>query len=299
MKTRVRAPDPPSGWHPLLWALVDLVGLTERAVRVRARVSVSALANAQTGRRIADDAVVRMAALLRHQTDAMTDLMADRHRLDADVRAYRDGLFLVLNAIHSEFRLGNPKPPPERTDSDLGQDLLAAVDPRGSLPSVVVGALRRVYTATTVRRAARRYLVIRAHEDGRVYWHPPPDVEQPRFPLPVPTARRATTIAGRAIEGIIVRELARREDPTPARMVLVVALGYGHTHAAVYRVARRMNLVRRTTGFGPHKVMTWALPHVEIDPGASLPAPPSKVVRVDFATPLCPLCQSRHHGECP
>lgn len=270
---------PPVGWHPLYWALRHFCGASDRRLRDRCGATSGDLVHLRTGRSVGADLLRRMASELRVwlDRDALRDV-SDRRDAPEVEREYRRAAVALANALHDEYRVSRHRP--LGGESVLADDLIRAIG-RGRPATDVVGSLRAVYRASSVRRCADRIGVRVVAEPGRagLWWLPPPASPAAQFPAPAPTAMPGPTRRVREIQDAVAVQLARAGGSSDAREVWRALERRGWTRASVYRAARGMRIDRVTSGFGPAKRTVWSLPEVAAasPPGAPAPGDP-----VDF-----------------
>ena len=259
--------------HPLIWALVDIIGLTRRQIFKRSGVSEQTTAHMLAGYDPSPDAIRRLHALLDQSFDELSANQPKpikwRPQRDKTFETpiefieYKRATYAVLRWMIDVYRQPNK---PRRTE--LTTTLLAQLGTAGERRSIVITKMRgQGHTSFSVRRCARRIGVrSRIDDRGRIFWLPPSNLTSIAPKLPPPAVVPAKTKAGAALRGRLVSLVEKgKADGVPGAEVVATLKKEGFTPASIYRAARDAGVIRETGGFGKDKRSVWFMQYMRED----------------------------------
>lgn len=288
--------------HPLLWALVDLCGLTVAAVRDAALIPRSVLDRADLGYPLRPDHERRLHALLGRAVDELPLDAPPYKSSPPTVKRFRRALFDAVRQVLADF--GRERPPQIR-ETALARDLADAVS-TGARRELVLASLRRVHSPRQIRRALARYGYRDVERSGQRWLLPPTSALPREYPDSVPVRAGPRTPLQHRIQTAASIYLGRAPDGRASGRDVVehVRSVTGASVPTIYKTVRQMVLVRESAGFGPRKVSTWSLPPAQPDdqapPGDDEDDDPcGELGRVDGASARCGLPRGHDGGHEP
>jgi len=259
--------------HPYVWVLTELLGLSIPAISDRLEISRGILDRAMDGRPPSEDILRKLAKLISQTTQEIGAQRSppppkNNARLPIPYRfwyiheklaTHRRRTFDLINWILASY---GPSKPSYR-DTELSEQILQLLGPRGEWRSKVLAGLRAFHKKSSVRRAAERIGVREEMRGGRCWWKAPPRdiVPLKAPPLPILPASPKTSPKTYKVQRALETFLARFDQGVSAAEAIAhVVEKTSCTPGGVYKAARDLCIMRETTGFGASKRTLWLLP---------------------------------------
>jgi transcriptional regulator with XRE-family HTH domain len=246
--------------HPLLWALEELLGVPIADVADLTGVTRAAIYRLRRGQSAQARHVSKLQSLLE-RTIARVALDGDdfaRHHPYVDSAKWRDHrrhVFAVANAILSESRR------PSLKSTEIRELLLKVVGPSGHSEEDVLQRMKP-FDGKHVRRVARELGVRVTSRDDERYWLPPslaPALHRSaRVKLRTRRSKEVWSIVERLLSAVPVD--GEGYGWMPVAEIEALAARRGVSRQILYRVARDVDIPRKTVGFGRGKRTAWSLP---------------------------------------